>query len=168
MKKYGPESFFIELIETTDLTEEREKYWISYYDTFKKGYNATLGGDGKQYIDYDLVVEKYNIFQNAKKVASELNISADSVYNILKNKNIPIKSSKEIQIENYGKDIYMLSLDNKYLRHFPSTKAAAKYMVDNKLTGCKITTIRTHIKQVCDNKRKTAAGFKWSYTLQDS
>ena len=163
MKKYGPEAFSVELIEETDFTEDREKYWIAYYDTFKKGYNATLGGDGKQYIDYDLVVKKYNILKNAKKVASELNISIDSVYSILKNRNISIKSSQEIQLETYGKVVYMISLDDKYLKSFPSTKAAAKYMVDNKLTGCKLTTIRTHISQVCNNKRKTAAGFKWSY-----
>ena len=32
------------------LLNEREKYWIEYYGSFKNGYNATLGGDGKAYI----------------------------------------------------------------------------------------------------------------------
>lgn len=28
-----------------DLLNEREQYWISYYDTYKYGYNSTIGGD---------------------------------------------------------------------------------------------------------------------------
>lgn len=47
MRKYGIEHFHIELIEETDNPEEREKYWIEQKQSFKNGYNATLGGDGK-------------------------------------------------------------------------------------------------------------------------
>ena len=54
MRKYGIEHFHISLIEETDNPEEREKYWIEYYQSFKYGYNATMGGDGKKYIDYNL------------------------------------------------------------------------------------------------------------------
>lgn len=35
------------MIEETDIPEEREKYWIEYFDSFRNGYNATMGGDGK-------------------------------------------------------------------------------------------------------------------------
>lgn len=38
---------------------EREIYWISYYDTFYNGYNATLGGDGNCRYDYDSIVNYY-------------------------------------------------------------------------------------------------------------
>ena len=51
-------------IEETDNPEEREKYWIEYYGSFKNGYNATVGGDGKPYIDYDLVVATYRELKN--------------------------------------------------------------------------------------------------------
>lgn len=56
MRKYGIENFHIELIEETTNPEEREKYWIEYLGTYKNGYNATLGGDGKHYLDYDLII----------------------------------------------------------------------------------------------------------------
>ena len=52
MNKYGIEHFHIELIEETDNPEEREIYWIEKLGSFKNGYNATLGGDGKKYLDY--------------------------------------------------------------------------------------------------------------------
>ena len=48
-KKYGIEHFHIEEIEEVenDLLDEREKYWIQYYNCYgNNGYNATIGGDG--------------------------------------------------------------------------------------------------------------------------
>ena len=47
MRKYGRENFSFEIIEECDLDKlrEREVYWISYFDTYKNGYNATAGGD---------------------------------------------------------------------------------------------------------------------------
>lgn len=47
MKEYGIENFFVETLEETEEPEEREKYWIEYFGSFKNGYNATIGGDGK-------------------------------------------------------------------------------------------------------------------------
>lgn len=51
MNKYGSEHFHIKLIEETNNPEERERYWIQYYDSYHNGYNATLGGDGKCWLE---------------------------------------------------------------------------------------------------------------------
>lgn len=58
MNKYGIEHFLIEEIEECDynVVNDREKYWIEYYSSFKYGYNATPGGDGVPYLDYDLII----------------------------------------------------------------------------------------------------------------
>ena len=47
-RKYGLENFQFDVIEecNVDQLNEREKYWINYYDSFFHGYNETLGGDG--------------------------------------------------------------------------------------------------------------------------
>lgn len=163
MQKYGIEHFSIELIEETNNPEERESFWIEYYGSFKNGYNATMGGDGRKYIDYDLVVATYNQLGNVKETAKQLNISADSVSSILHIKNIAVKTGAQVLQEKYGKIIDMFSLDGKYLRTFPSTNAAARYMVENNLTGCKTSTIKQHIHEVCEGRRKTAAKYKWKY-----
>ena len=49
MRKYGIESFSIEIIEETSIEKlsEKEIYWIEIYDSYHNGYNATRGGDGK-------------------------------------------------------------------------------------------------------------------------
>ena len=59
--------------------------------------------------------------------------------------------------------VSMYSLNDEYIRTFISLQEAATYMVENKLTGCKHSTIRTHISEVCRGKRKTAAKFKWKF-----
>ena len=51
-RKYGENNFSFEIIE--EMTEEeynnfsnnREEYWIIYYNTLENGYNETPGGDG--------------------------------------------------------------------------------------------------------------------------
>lgn len=58
------DKFHIELIEETDNPSEREMYWINTLQTYKYGYNATLGGEGKRYIDHDLVIQTYLKVQN--------------------------------------------------------------------------------------------------------
>lgn len=46
IKKYGIENFDFMIIEEcpVELLDEREKYWIAYYNSFLDGYNRTPGG----------------------------------------------------------------------------------------------------------------------------
>ena len=163
MRKYGVEHFHIELIEETDNPEEREVFWIENKRSFKNGYNATVGGDGKKYIDYDLVISSYKEIKSITDTAKALNISADSVSNILHQNNIFIISSSEVNLNKYGKITNMYSLEGEFLKSFSSTNEAAQYMIDNNLTNCKKTTIKQHITEVCTGRRNTAAKYKWKY-----
>ena len=53
IRKYGVDNLKWSIIDCADTSEElneKEKYWISYYDTYilnKKGYNQTIGGEGQ-------------------------------------------------------------------------------------------------------------------------
>ena len=163
MRKYGVSNFSIEMIEETNNPEEREIFWIEQKGSFKNGYNATIGGDGKKYIDYDLVVTTYNNLGTIKETASLLGICEDTVSSILHSRGVNVKSTQDIIRERESKMVSMFSLNDEYIRTFPSTQEAARYMIENKLTGCKPSTIRTHISEVCRGKRKTAAKFKWKF-----
>ena len=163
MRKYGIEHFHVSLIEETDKPEERERYWIEELGSFKYGYNATLGGDGKPYLDYNLVIATYRQLKNQTEVSKKLGICVDSIRAILKSRNEHIYSTSEIQQKTLGKVVNMFDLQENYLRSFPTLYAAATYMIENNLTNCKHSTIRTHISEVCKNKRKTAAGFIWKF-----
>lgn len=163
MKKYGIHNFSIELIEECALNEveTREKYWIEFYGSFKYGCNATLGGDGKAYIDRDLVIKTYKELQTIKSVATQMNIDETTIRNILKDNNIFIRQTPEINKDKYGITVGMYSKEGKFLRVFTSYSEAGQWLIDNGLTGCKLGTIRTHISEVCNGKRKSAAKFVW-------
>lgn len=50
-RKYGFENFEITILEqldtkARDILDDRERYWISFYNTYFNGYNETLGGEG--------------------------------------------------------------------------------------------------------------------------
>lgn len=47
MRKYGLENFSFEIIEVCEesLLSDREVFWIDKLDSYRNGYNATLGGD---------------------------------------------------------------------------------------------------------------------------
>ena len=164
INKYGIEHFHIELVEecSDKIVSEREIYWIEQYGSFKKGYNATIGGDGKHYIDYDMVEYNYNIYQNMTEVARQMNISPDAVAYILKQRHVPIKSTQDISRDNFSKTVSCIDKQTKeVIKTFPSIAEASRWLINNNLTGCKFTTIRTHISEVMRGKRKSAAGFIW-------
>lgn len=49
IQKYGKQNFIIEMVElcdSIDILNEREKFWIGKLDAINKGYNLTTGGDG--------------------------------------------------------------------------------------------------------------------------
>lgn len=61
LKKYGVENFLFDVIakipfdtkeELNDVLKQLEIYYISLYDTFHNGYNATIGGDGISYYEH--------------------------------------------------------------------------------------------------------------------
>ena len=59
--KYGIENFIIEeieYIEDNSLLAEREIFWINELQTYGHyGYNATMGGEGKQLYDHNEILE---------------------------------------------------------------------------------------------------------------
>jgi group I intron endonuclease len=56
INKHGVENFKIKVLEecTEDKLSEREVYWISFLDTYNKGYNATTGGERNSVLREDV------------------------------------------------------------------------------------------------------------------
>ena len=161
MNKYGIEHFKIELIEETDNPEEREKFWIEMLNSYHIGYNATLGGDGTRSIDYEQVITVFNKTLNAAETARELNISVDSVYDILNLYEIPRKTSAEVSADKLSIKTDMYDLNHNYIRSFKSMSEAARYIIQNNYSKAQEKSVQQHISEVCRGKRKTAYGFIW-------
>lgn len=157
MNKYGIEHFHISLIEETLFPDERERYWIEYFSSFKNGYNATLGGDGKSYINYNLVIATYLELKSMKKTAQKLNIHEDTVSTIIHSHQIvPFKRP-----QNTGTPVNQYDLNGNYITTFESLTAAV-----TSIKGPEHDPgYRSKISQVCKGKRKTALGYKWKYAI---
>lgn len=173
MNKYGIENFLIEELEKTDdydYLSEREIFWIEYYNTYgKNGYNATKGGDGKQYLDYQLIIDTYSKEQNASSVARILNITIDTVIKALKLNNIDLKKSADVIADTKRKEVKMLSKDGEFIKLFSSGMEAAIFICKNEniIYNIKKTKgMSCHISQVCNNKRQSAYGFKWEFNIK--
>ena len=160
MRKYGVEHFHIEILEETDIPEEREVYWIETKRSFKHGYNATLGGDGKHYIDYDLVIATYTELQSQKEVACRMGIDTSTVHKILKSHQIETVGPAEAMAKAVGKIVNQYDLQNNYIQSFVSAKAAAESLGKITLTS---KGASSHISDVCRGKRKTAYGYIWRF-----
>ena len=158
MRKYGIEHFHIELIEETDNPEEREIYWIEKLGSFKNGYNATLGGDGKKYLDYDLIVDIYKEIKNQKEVAKYLNISEKTVRKILQGRKIQTVAPK---IGN--KPVSCLDRDGNFISHFESCGDGARWVASQRVSKASIDTIAKRIADVARGERKIAYNYIWRF-----
>lgn len=70
INKYGIDAFTIELIESVenrDIANEREQYWIKYYDSLENGYNMTAGGFSYVHVVTDITKQRMKDSHWSKK-----------------------------------------------------------------------------------------------------
>lgn len=168
MKKYGIEHFHFEVIEETDNSEEREKYWINELRTyigFKdcNGYNATLGGDGKPYLNLDeKEVINYHInnaFYITQKTAKFFNVDPVTIKKILNKHNVLyLKGYDGRKMLNYIEcgEIFQVDIKNKLIINiFTNTNEVLKHIGNDKN--------EKHIINACNGMRGShyAYGYLW-------
>ena len=164
MRKYGIEHFKIELIEETDNPEEREIYWIGFYDGYTQGYNATKGGDGKQLYNHQAILTRLKEHPYPCDIAEEFGCCKDIVCNIAKVSHIEVKNkSHEAFKEKLSKSISAFSKDGVFMQSFISVSEAAKWCFDNKKCTTLNSGVRSHIAEAANGKRKSAYTYIWKY-----
>lgn len=74
LRKYGIINFSFEILEECEKERlnEREIYWIQYYDTYKKGYNMTPGGDFNPSNVPEIVQKRTEKLLNDEKINAKL------------------------------------------------------------------------------------------------
>ncbi len=75
IRKYGIETFTYTLLEKDvpySIMDDREEYWISHYDTFKNGYNQTIGGGGTKTWTYAEMKERALIYSEYSDFLNDL------------------------------------------------------------------------------------------------
>ena len=149
--KYGIENFICEQIEEVpnELLDEREKYWIKFYDSYFDGYNSTLGGRATPLYNWDIddIIEKYQELKSARKVAQLLGCDHSSIDRILNSNGIKRFTSAQQQSKP------LIIIDKKQsVFEFETTTDAAKWLIENKYT--KMTNPTIVRQEICDRIRK--------------
>lgn len=119
-RKYGIDNFNFEIIEECCIEDlnEKEIYWIDFYDTFFHGYNQTLGGDTTIRQPKEKIIGVINDLLNTdmihKDIAAKWDISTEMVQGIntgrywKHNADYPLQKRKEAKIyccQKCGKEI---------------------------------------------------------------
>ena len=117
--KYGKENFTVETIEVCDSTKlnDREKFYISYYNSYINGYNSTIGGqDGSKPFktseeDETQIISLYNYGFSLREIGREFNLDKTTVKGILVRHNISIRTTRTYKLSSTDRINVMNDLD---------------------------------------------------------
>ena len=163
INQYGSEHFQIQELErcNDDKLDEREIYWIKYYDSFNHGYNITPGGrDDKLILNYDKQQEVKALWDEGlgqKQIQQRTKLNVETVHNYLLKAGITAENIR--QRANYyvgqakSKPILQFDLDNNFIQEWPSVTAIAQAGVASK--SCVI--------QCCKHRQLQGKGYIWRY-----
>lgn len=84
IQQFGKEHFKIEVIEecSEEEIDDKEIYWIKFYNSYEKGYNVTLGGRDEKMImtnRVDEVLEWWNKGLTINKIVKETGLNVETV-----------------------------------------------------------------------------------------
>ena len=108
----------VEEVENNDFLDEREIYWINFYNSYHKGYNLTPGGGGNRFSSQE-IQQIYDLWDNGlgvKEIGNKLDFSRSAIRKVLKEyQNYSQEESNKRQIENHYKQIDIYDLNNNFL-----------------------------------------------------
>lgn len=134
--KYGVENFSIEILEECNIEDlnQKEIFYIAKYDTFKNGYNLTIGGDGNRRLllddSYNEIKELYLSGFSSNKIATLYKVDKATIVKILKSLDVKLRNNK-LNINNQE----FLELVEDYKSGFSLRELAKRY--DCSATGLK-------------------------------
>lgn len=154
IRKYGLENFSFEIVEECgeNFLNEREKYWVSYYNSFEEGYNATIGGNGQPKYDYSSIYSLWERGFSEKKICEQLGASEYTVKTAL---NIYGVSSEQIIVRGQGKRVQQITMNGDIIATYDSANEAGRAM--NRPNG------GINIARCCNNKIRAVYGFFWKW-----
>lgn len=158
IKKYGENNFSLQVLEecTDGLASEREIWYIKKLKTYAHGYNATIGGDGKQLFDHNVIKAQLEAGLSQKLITELNGCSIDLVRQIRLENSIPLtKIRKQPSVVAYTEDETEVGV-------FISAREAFRFLREIGITDAR-SDGGTHINAVCNGRRKAAYGFKWKY-----
>lgn len=110
IKKYGKSNFTVEVIEEIDSANlnDRERYWIKYYNSYNNGYNSTKGGqDGcKPFKDLDVesIIKEYNTGKSLRTLGTIFKVDKQTIKDLLIRYNVELRTTRTYKLSQKDRD----------------------------------------------------------------
>ena len=164
IRKYGLENFSFSVIEECSEKEldEREIFWIKEYNSYQKGYNKTLGGNGIRTITEEQIKNILLLWEEGLSVGQisvKMKINNHAVIDYLKHYSSSYSTEKGrergriINGVSHQKKIACFDLNDNLIKIYPSLKEAAKDTCGDS----------SSISRCCKGKQKIHKNFIWKY-----
>jgi group I intron endonuclease len=173
LTKYTSDKHEFSILEECSLEQlnEREIYWINYYESINKGLNIKEGGsrgkhnpetielirnkaigrklstEAKEKISKSKIGNKYNL---GRKHSDE--IKQQDIYKNRKKGKITLERNEKIKLK-LEKPVVQLDINNNFIKEWKSIKEATTILSLN--SG--------DVSKCCNNKQKTCYGYKWKF-----
>ena len=159
--KYGINSFIFSIVEECPNNEldEKEIYWIDFYNSYSKGYNCTAGGEGgiKTYEeDIDEIIQRYRNGERLDLLCKEYHHDYSSIRPKLIEKGLIINT--QAGPDKLSKQIYAIDpKTNQIIATYKSISAASRAICPD---GHNPRAIANHISKQ-KNTNNICHGFLW-------
>lgn len=150
LQKYGINNFTFEVIEECDENEldEKEIYWIKYYDTYYNGYNLTLGGSKGYKFDIEKIYNEYKNTNSISQTAKNIGCSINTARRVL---------------HEYGITKFDCQIEKKVESIDPQTLLVVKQYDSIQDAADDMKVDRAAISYAVNGSHKSAAGYFWKY-----
>lgn len=144
--KYGKDNFTIKELErcSIEILNEREIYYINLYNSYKNGYNSTLGGKSKtkplklDKEQQDICIELYKLGFSLREIAKEFSVDKATIKHILEISSIAIRTTRT----------YKLSPEDRLKIIEESSYMSRKEIID------KWNISKSYLSQLLNGKRR--------------
>ena len=158
IRKYGFDDFTWEIIEDNindvDTLNEREIYWIEYYNSYENGYNSTRGGEGRVSRDDEWILKLFIEGHNTKEICDITGYNRSTIYRCFaahnRSKDLHDMKAQQTKIR-CSFPVLQYDLNGNFIKEWPSA------------TACNEIGQQGAISSVCRQEQYSAYGYLWKY-----
>ena len=166
MNKHGIDHFYVQCLEECDssVLADRERFWVSEYQSYHYGYNATSGGDGKILYDKQTFIEDYNCGMTIKQIKKKYKCDTTTVSKYLHEAGIDVTKN---QFDNLKIGVHMIDKNGTVVKEFDSHMDATNWILQNGYSNANnVNGVHVNICRASSGKRNSVYGFFWQRVVK--
>ena len=163
IRKYGVDDFDYEIIEdniaSKDVLNERERYWISYYNSYYEGYNSTMGGDGNVRRDDELIAKLFKDGRTTQEICEITGYHRGTVYKSYRTMALTEENNRrkaEQTRQRCARVVEQYTLDGELIRVWSSATECGKSLGSQSL-----------ISAICRQEENTLSAYGYLFKYAD-